>query len=71
MRPFTPMTMIVVLALAACLIAGLVIVWMSARSSGSAKENLACPRCGTGNRAKARFCAQCGAKIESQGSRSS
>jgi predicted amidophosphoribosyltransferase len=63
------MTFIVVLVLAACLIAGLVILFLSARKVKSSPVDPTCPRCGTANRARAKFCAHCGATIESQNKR--
>ncbi len=61
MRPFQPMTFLVILALAICILAGLWILWRAARLRSAAPR---CTRCKTENRPDARFCACCGASLQ-------
>jgi hypothetical protein len=47
MRLFTPMTLIVVIVLAFCLIAGVAIILRSMRSGDDSVASSTCPQCGT------------------------
>ena len=58
-----PMTVIVLAVLAACFLAGVILIGRSlAQRRGGARQS--CLRCGTKNPPLARFCAQCGAKLD-------
>ena len=60
MRLLSPMTLIVVITLALCLIAGVAIILRSLRS-GERSSSSTCPQCGAVSRYRARFCSRCGA----------
>ena len=62
MRLMSPMTFIVVVALAAFLLVGVVMVLRSL--SQRLSQVTRCSRCGHDNPASAKFCALCGAPIE-------
>ena len=62
MRLFSPMTLIVVVALALCLIAGLVIILRTTRR-GDRRSRESCPQCGAVNRTNAKFCSRCGTDV--------
>ncbi len=63
MLPIGPMTLIVLLVLAACLIGGIVILRRGAKTRTYDTEMDACPSCGAENRRRASYCASCGAPI--------
>ena len=65
MRMLSPMTLIVVIALALCLIAGVAIILRSIRGRGTAQAAV-CPHCGAPSRPPARYCSRCGADMKSQ-----
>lgn len=60
MRLFTPMTLIVLIALAFCLFAGVAIILRSLR--GHRVSAGVCKQCGATVRPPARFCSRCGAE---------
>ena len=69
-----PMTLIISFALLVCLAVGLALIFRSATSrgrnrnaqSGNAPEHVKeCPHCHNTNPPDARFCARCGAKLDS------
>ena len=57
----SPMTLIVVVVLGFCLLAGLAIILRSALCDWGAPGK--CARCGSGNRPGARYCRRCGAEM--------
>jgi|CXWL01.1.fsa_nt_gi predicted amidophosphoribosyltransferase len=60
MRFLSPMTLIVVVVLAFCLMAGVAIILRYARGGENVSEGT-CPQCGAVSRPRARFCSRCGA----------
>jgi len=59
---FGPMTMIVVLALVVCFVAGMVILSRGG-TNGASLDPKRCPRCQCANPRRARYCAGCGQKF--------
>jgi predicted amidophosphoribosyltransferase len=61
MRLLSPMTLIVVVVLGFCLLAGLAIILRSARGDRGSPRR--CAQCGAGNRPGARYCSRCGVEM--------
>jgi hypothetical protein len=59
-----PMTFLVVLGIGVCLAAGLAILVRSAGRSESPPEPRTCRRCRHENIAQAKYCANCGLKLD-------
>ncbi len=62
--PGGPMTLIVEVVLIGCLVVGMVIIFRSLAGRRSSRESV-CPRCHNHNPGHAKYCANCGDKLNS------